>query len=280
MTAQARSSANPSVVSNLSAPALVGIGSVTAPTTPTSPAPLSSSTPGYIGVVYTFSTGGSTSADGSTPQYLFYWGDTSNSGWLSTGTAGSSHAWNSANTFPVTSQARSSTNNLVQSPVSSPLSAVIVDNVPSLSSITPINGTGASQAFQLVVFDYAGASAIEFIQGWYPTMASGGGDTTPWCHFAYYPSNNNIYLDSPSGSGWVENGALHSGSSISNGVCQIALDSTTTAVPSGNNLTLTVNITFLISNPYLEIMSATNSTGTSAGNYDGSWNKYGTWTAP
>ena len=55
------------------------IPSISTPNTPSGPAT------GTNGTSYTFSTGGSTAASGNTPQYMFNWGDGTNSGWLPAG---------------------------------------------------------------------------------------------------------------------------------------------------------------------------------------------------
>jgi hypothetical protein len=63
---------------------IIAIESIVAtPSAPSGPAS------GFIGVTYTYSITGPTSG----VQYIFYWGDGSNSGWLTAGVTSASHIW-------------------------------------------------------------------------------------------------------------------------------------------------------------------------------------------
>ena len=73
---------------------------VSPPSTPVGP------TNGTIGTLYNYSTAGSSSSAGHSVQYFFDWGDGTNSGWLPVGTNTASHAWASAATYLVKTQAR------------------------------------------------------------------------------------------------------------------------------------------------------------------------------
>ena len=66
---------------------------VSTPSTPTG------STSGTTGSSYTYTTSGSTSSQGHSVQYLFDWGDGSNSGWLAMGTTSASKSWPSSGTY-------------------------------------------------------------------------------------------------------------------------------------------------------------------------------------
>jgi C1A family cysteine protease len=74
--------------------------------TPNAP---SGPTTGAIGTSYSYTTGGSTSDLGHSVQYLFDWGDGTNSGWLAQGSTSASHSWSSPGTFLVKTQARCGT---------------------------------------------------------------------------------------------------------------------------------------------------------------------------
>ena len=76
---------------------------VSAPTTPSGPAS------GTTGTSYSYSTGGSVSSFGHTVQYLFDWGDGTDSGWLAVGTTTASHTWAAAGTYNVRAMARCAT---------------------------------------------------------------------------------------------------------------------------------------------------------------------------
>jgi len=114
--------------------------------TPTAP---SGSSSGYTGSSYTYSTGGSASSQGGAVQYIFYWGDGTNSGWLATGTTTASKSWASAGSYSVTAQARSAGNTSVVSAQSGSLSVTITTPVTEAVSIPnspsgPGSGTTAT----------------------------------------------------------------------------------------------------------------------------------------
>ena len=136
VTAQARSAFNPSVLSTVSsALSVTTTEAVSQPSTPSGPATVTAGAPA------TYSTGGSTDNFGFPIQYLFNWGDGSNSGWLTTGTVSASHSWSSGTSFAVTAQARSATNPTILSILSSSLNVTIAEAVspPSIpSGPTPV----------------------------------------------------------------------------------------------------------------------------------------------
>lgn len=92
--------------------------------TPVTP---SGTTNGIIDMSYPFATGGSMSNLGHSVQYLFDWGDGSNSGWLlPVGNTAASHSWASPGMYSVKAQARCATENSVVSGWSSALTITIV----------------------------------------------------------------------------------------------------------------------------------------------------------
>ena len=93
---------------------------VSTPVTPSGP------TNGIIDMSYSFATGGSISNLGHSVQYLFDWGDGTNSGWLPVENSASSYSWASPGTYSVKAQARCATDNSVVSGWSSTLTITIV----------------------------------------------------------------------------------------------------------------------------------------------------------
>ena len=79
------------------------------------PSSLSGPTNGIIGTAYTYNAGGSSSNLGHSIQYLFAWGDGTDSGWLPVGQTSASKSWASASTYSVRAQARCSTHTSVVS---------------------------------------------------------------------------------------------------------------------------------------------------------------------
>ena len=62
-----------------------------------------------VGPTYTFTASGAVSSLGTPIQYLFYWGDGSNSGWVPVGTTSATHAWTTAGNYQVSLLAQSAT---------------------------------------------------------------------------------------------------------------------------------------------------------------------------
>jgi hypothetical protein len=148
VTAQARSATNTAVVSSPSSALTVNITaqeSISAPSTPSGP------TSGTAGTVYSYSTGGSTDNLGNPVQYLFNWGDGTNSGWLGTGTTSASHSW-AAGSYGVTAQARSATNTSV---VSSPSGALTVNITAQESVSAPSTPSGPTNGTAGTVYSYS-----------------------------------------------------------------------------------------------------------------------------
>ncbi len=105
--ALARCATHPSVVSPWSKTLFVTVETVSTPTTP------SGAASGTAGVSSVYSTGGSISGSGHLIQYLFDWGDGSNSGWLPVGKTTASKSWVLPGTYSVRAKARCSAHNLI-----------------------------------------------------------------------------------------------------------------------------------------------------------------------
>ncbi len=92
---------------------------VSTPNTPNGPIS------GTTGTGYSYSTWGSSSSFGHSVQYLFDWGDSTNSGWLPVGTTSASKSWSSVGTYSIKAQARCATDTSVVSSWSGALSVTI-----------------------------------------------------------------------------------------------------------------------------------------------------------
>ena len=97
---------------------------ISAPYTPQGP------NNGITGTIYTYVTGGAISEAGHPVQYLFDWGDRTNSGWLPVGTSSAKKSWTSIGTYYVTAQARCANHTSFLSSWSEPIS-VTIDTPPS-----------------------------------------------------------------------------------------------------------------------------------------------------
>jgi outer membrane protein assembly factor BamB len=117
------------------------------PETPSQPA---GPTNGYLGVSYNYSTSPVTDPEGDQVNYLFDWGDNTNSGWLKEPSA--SHSWNASKSYDVLVKAKDTNN--AESNWSEPLTVTInetparpvlvIDTIAGLFGVSAIltnNGT-------------------------------------------------------------------------------------------------------------------------------------------
>jgi hypothetical protein len=108
--------------------------SVVLPETVSTPNTPSGPTSGAVLTPYTFSTGASSSSYGNSVQYLFDWGDGTNSGWLAANVSSKSKSWTNPGTYLVKVQARCTTHTSVLSSWSQELSIDIAPIVISPQS--------------------------------------------------------------------------------------------------------------------------------------------------
>jgi subtilisin family serine protease len=101
---------------------------VSEPSTPIGP------TKAMLGTVYLFSTGGALSSNGDQVQYLFDWGDGTDSGWLPLGTTNASKSWASSGNFAVRARARCTVHTLVTSSWSGMVSVKVSNPVTIIVS--------------------------------------------------------------------------------------------------------------------------------------------------
>jgi len=143
--------------------------------------------------------------------------------------------------------------------------------VVTADSVTPDAGTGATQTFTLAYGDTAGAADLHQTWVWFDgTFASSASNS---CLVYYDLGTNLLYLINDAGTAWLS--ALLGSGTLQNSQCAIALASST-VVPGGNTLTLTLALTFApkFTGPQTIFMYATNGAQTSG------WQTRGTWTAP
>ena len=125
--ARARCAIHTSIMSAWSSGLTVNIEKISTPTAPTQkPAGV-----GQLGSTFTYSTGGASSNIGDPVQYIFYWGDGTDSGWLPVGTTSAQKTWNQAGRFFVKAQARCSLPNHTQ--IVSDLSAELEVDIETVS---------------------------------------------------------------------------------------------------------------------------------------------------
>jgi C1A family cysteine protease/uncharacterized OB-fold protein len=140
--AQARCATHTSAVSGWSGTLSVSIETVSKPSTPSGP---------MIGIPntsYTYSTGGASSNLVHSVQYLFDWGDGTNTGWLPVGTSSASKFWASGGTYTVKAQARCATHTSAVSGWSAILSVDIeVISTPSTPSGLTSGIAGTSYSY-------------------------------------------------------------------------------------------------------------------------------------
>jgi hypothetical protein len=239
VTAQARSATNNSVVSSQSGALSVKITAQESVSTPSAPSGPASGTPA---TPYSYSTGGSSDNLGNPVQYLFYWGDGSNSGWLPTGTTSATHSW-SAGSYNVTAQARSATNNAV---VSSQSAALAVSITAQESVSTPSTPSGPTSGTPGTPYSYS-------------TGGSSDNLGNPVQYLFYWGDGSN--------SGWLPTGstsATHSWSAGTYGVTAQARSATNNSVVSSQSGALSVKITAQesVSTPSTPSGPATGTAGT------------------
>jgi C1A family cysteine protease len=110
------------------------------PETVSSPATLSGPMNIDTGISHTYTTGGSSSSYGHDVQYLFDWGDGTDSDWLPVGTTSASKWWGLPNTYTVKTKARCATDTSIESGWSEPLSVTVSDVTYDFVTLLSPNG--------------------------------------------------------------------------------------------------------------------------------------------
>jgi hypothetical protein len=165
---RARCAIHPDLVSKWSKEFIVMIESVSPPSVLTGPAA------GQPNTTYTYITGGSVSSLGHAVQYIFYWGDGTDSNWLPVGVTSAAKAWSQGGTYTVRAKARCATDTSV-------VSGEITLEVIMESISTPLAPVGPDKGNPGDTFTYmsGGASSnindpIQYQFDW------GDGTVSPW----------------------------------------------------------------------------------------------------
>jgi hypothetical protein len=144
---------------------------------------------------------------------------------------------------------------------------------PSVVSLSPTSGSGATQTFTLEYSDTSGWTSIE--QAWVYFNSSLANPAVSACMLYYQVGSNQIYLLNDTATDW-SSAAPGTLGTLSNSQCLLNVASASVTL-GGNNLTLSLPITFQSSfngtqNTY---MHAFDVSGANSG-----WSQYGAWTVP
>jgi hypothetical protein len=149
--------------------------------------------------------------------------------------------------------------------------SMAVNMPPTADSVTPSSGSGLNQSF---AFKYSSANGYNYLNE-VLALINGGLSASGGCYVAYFPGSNALYLDSDTGPAWI--GPLTPGTAgtLQNSECTIN-GATTTAVGSGNTLTLTLSVSFKASFAGTQTLFgyAYDNAGLSS-----DWQTLGTWTS-
>jgi hypothetical protein len=142
---------------------------------------------------------------------------------------------------------------------------------PVAQAVSPATGAGSSQVFSFTYADPAGWSALNWVNlNFHTTLIAAGG-----CYVQYERATNILRLANDAGTDWIGFASIGAGST-GNSQCTIDTGASSLAA-SGNNLTLTLAITFHpgfsgVKNIYMAALS-------NSGLFSG-WQTRGSWTAP
>jgi Bacterial Ig-like domain (group 3) len=117
--------------------------------------------------------------------------------------------------------------------------ANIVAQAPSPVSVTPNSGSGTSQTFQYVFSDVNGAWYIKSLR----VLINATTSNVSACEFYYTVGNNSLQAMKDDGSTWGTAQVLGTVGSVGNSQCSVNT-AVSSAVKSGNNITLNLAITF------------------------------------
>jgi hypothetical protein len=141
---------------------------------------------------------------------------------------------------------------------------------PSVVSLTPSSGAGATQTFAGVYSDPNGTADLATVRMLFNTAVNAASA----CYVLYYPGSNLLYLENDGGNGLSAGVTPGSASQVSNSQCTLTGTGSSISV-SGNNVTLNLALAFSgtfvgSKNVYLY---ASESNATTSG-----WVQKGTWT--
>jgi Zn-dependent metalloprotease len=143
--------------------------------------------------------------------------------------------------------------------------------VPQAVSVSPSSGSGSTQAFTLQYSDTGGAADLTSARVRFGASNVGPGT----CTARYNAATGAVGILDDAGTTWNDTGVMGSGT-LANSQCTLNLASSS-ATPSGNDLTVILNITFNASFAGAKqvYMLAQSSSGANTG-----WIQRGTWTVP
>jgi sugar lactone lactonase YvrE len=110
---------------------------------------------------------------------------------------------------------------------------------PTVASVTPNSGAGATQTFAAVYSDPNGTADLATARMLFNTSISAAGA----CYVYYYPVSNLLYLENDSGTAASAGVTPGSSAQVSNSQCTLTAAGSSTSI-SGNNLTLNIALTF------------------------------------
>jgi hypothetical protein len=140
--------------------------------------------------------------------------------------------------------------------------------VPSVTSVSPNSGTGATQAFTATISDTNGAQDLNAVF----LLANGSISKANSCYVQYYPTLNLLYLLDNTGNVLSAGIAPGSAVTVSNSQCTLSGAGSSYTV-SGTAAALTVNLAFIETKAVNLYVFASDGNGTNTG-----WVTAGTWT--
>jgi uncharacterized protein YhjY with autotransporter beta-barrel domain len=148
----------------------------------------------------------------------------------------------------------------------------VANQAPTVSSVSPSSGSGASRVFRLNVGDpngYGDLISTQFV------IDQGIGRTNT-CHLAYGPDTNLIFLLNDARTQWLGAVPLGSSGTLANSQCSLNLGASS-ASGSGNALAVDLNLSFsagFAGSKNLYVYTLDRQSQTSG------WQTEGTWTVP
>jgi glucose/arabinose dehydrogenase len=153
-------------------------------------------------------------------------------------------------------------------------SATAGGTILTADSVTPASGAGTSQLFAAKYSDTAGASGIGAAFVWFLSTSSSSAVNS--CLAYYNRAANTLALLNDAGTAWTT-AAIGSAGTLQNSQCTLTLGASSTAVTSGNLLTLNLAMSFkpAFAGAKNVLLYAANVAGMNSG-----WQARGTWTVP
>ena len=139
-------------------------------------------------------------------------------------------------------------------------------------SATPSGGSGIAQTFALQYSNTLGAADIA--QAWVWISAAFGSNAANSCMVYYNRPSNTLFLLNNAGTAW-EPAILGQATTLQNNQCSIDV-SGSTAVLSGNTLTLNLDVTFRQYSGTKQIYMY----GSASGGANSGWQTRGSWVVP